>query len=289
MNISKIFAFASLVVFTWHANADPIAKLTFDMSFNGYTTMNGQFQGYFTDPSKPIHDTIVLTLPFTVRNIQTYNDSYANNYVMNFGDTGQSAGIKITSGEMDTIFSGAEYKALVEKDLKELGVTSLSPSTNTPSPRDYAFLGKRDVHGAAVEQQYYTWLDMSTQVTQHATGIDNADFLSMVRINGGIFGQPGNITPFSLSDVPKMLLEIDDKKSPGFAVSYTSFVDTFSTANGAWTGRPLEVLYQGNGKLTGFTIDGVNQIPSAVPEPATYAMFLAGLFLLGFINIRRRS
>jgi hypothetical protein len=289
MKLHRILVAATLSLIALKASANPIAQLTFDMSFRGFTMINGQFNGYFTDPAKPILDTIVVTLPFMVRNVQTYNDSYASNYVLNFGSAEPSAGLKISSGKMDAIIAGPEYRAMVDKDLKDIGIIGTAPSSTTPSPRDYAFLAKRDVHNVSDAQRFYTFIDASTQVTQKAIGIDNADFLQMVRINGGIFGQPGDLDPFSLSDVPAMLLNIDNQQSPGFVINYTSFVDTRPPTDGSLTGRPFEVLYQGTGKLTGFTIDGVNQIPSPVPESETYAMLLAGLSILRLMALRRRG
>lgn len=289
MKISRFFAVASFAIITCYAKADPIAQLTFDMSFNGFTTMDGQFKGYFTDPSKPIHDTIVVTLPFTVSSVQKYDNSYANNYLLNFGKGWPSAGVTIASGKMDTIFSGEEYNTLVNNELKQIGVTATSPSAKFPSPLNYAFLGKRDVHGVPDAQRFYTYIDASTQITKDVTGIENAKFFTMVRLNGGIFGQSGNIDPFALSDVPAMLLNIDKQNSPGFVINYTNFVDIISPTNGSWMGRPLEVIYQGTGKLTGFTIDGVNQMPSAVPEPETYALLFAGLGMIGLLARRQRK
>jgi len=62
----------------------------------------------------------------------------------------------------------------------------------------------------------------------------------------------------------------------------TSFVLQVRTNATAFTNGFMGVLGSGAGNQTSFQ-------PTALPEPVTYAMMLAGLGLMGFVGARRKN
>jgi PEP-CTERM motif len=69
--------------------------------------------------------------------------------------------------------------------------------------------------------------------------------------------------------------------------SSTSASSTSASASSSSFGHAVAQLSSGNGNHTGWT--GPQPVVSAVPEPETYAMMLAGVGLMGAVIRRRKN
>lgn len=147
----------------------------------------------------------------------------------------------------------------------------------------------------------------AAQATTYNLGsLPNGDtYLSNATLSGVINVVPGNFLDtfnFSLSGLPSLdasagALNFGVKKVINLNSFSYSLYDAGNTLLGSSTnnlGFTLSGLADGNyylnvsGIATGTAGGKYDGVLSAVPEPETYAMFLAGLGLMGFIA-RRRS
>lgn len=122
----------------------------------------------------------------------------------------------------------------------------------------------------------YTFLDLSGSIT-----IADATFTTT---NGGIamtFNEGGNFDALLTNATS---LTVNYKKKNSSTVSS----DTFSLTPGY--GDTLDRSFGGNGaSFVSATLDYTYTPTTAVPEPESYAMLLAGLGLMGTIALRRNK
>lgn len=286
MPLKQLFVSISLGLCTSIAQATPFATLTFDVNFQGYTVLNGVRADI---AGSSVHDTVVLKLPLSVRDVQSYDNSYSSNYLIDLGNGEPSAGISITSAHVGSVFTSDLTDPYVNAAISQLGFSTREPSTIL-RPRDYAFVDKRDIHGAPASQRYLTWLDATIMgPSENLSGPFNAQLMSMVRVEGMQYIEDGNVAPFALDDVTSMLREIAVAGTPGFQVQYTRTIDSYDpNSQFFWTGRPFEITYGGSATLSAFTVDGTDILHDhAVPEPATPFIFAAGVLTLMLCYSRR--
>ena len=117
----------------------------------------------------------------------------------------------------------------------------------------------------------------------------NASYASGTAVVGKTWFDSARLANYGISDISFFRVEADS--------SHTSLGSSFSTSSGIEF-YPLDALMSGNYgfQVTGSTaIEGLGgsyagtlNLAAPVPEPATYAMLLVGVGLLGF-TARRRS
>lgn len=278
MDFKQLFVSIAIAVTANAALAGPVANLTFSVDFRGYTASQG-VRTYLPGPA--ISEKVTVQLPYFVRDTQVYEDSYASHYFLNLGTSEPSAGLRIVSTSIESLFSTSLTDPFVNQALIDLGLTNQQTSLNL-HPRDYAFIGKRDIHAHQPEQRFLTWLDATIMgPSETLSGAFDAELVSMIRLSGMRFGAEGNVDAFEISDVDEMLRDIASSGQPGFEILYTRSIDSYTMTNNAlsWTGRPFEITYGGNARLESFTVDGVDLL-NPVPEPQALSLFLLGVIAL---------
>lgn len=260
------------------AFAGPIANLTFSVDFRAYTASQG-IRNYL--PGPVITEKIAVQLPYFVRDVQVYEDSYASHNFLNLGAAEPSAGLSIVSTSIGSLFNGSLTDPFVNHALVDLGLTNRQTSQNL-HPRDYAFIGKRDIHVHQPHQRFLTWLDATIMgPSETLSGAFDAELVSMIRLSGMRFSPDGNVEAFDILDVDDMLRDIASAGQPGFEILYTRSIDSYTMTKNAlsWTGRPFEITYGGKATLESFTVEGVDLL-HPVPEPHTPSLFILGLIAL---------
>lgn len=273
----------SLIPFSVRAN--PTALLTFDVTVQG-SVRSGNQVTVLDLGSTPLHTTATLTLPYSVSSAFTSDDAYATSVVRDLGAPQPHAGVGIDAPVLLSLLQSPDTQAIVDAGLAQLGVTGIIPSPSFPyTPRDYANISKRDVHNVNPADRFYTMFDATVmEQSMDLQGMPESRLLTMMRVNGFAYDPAGDIEEFGIGDIAGMLREISTSQRDGFAVQFTKTVDSYQ--NGAFIDRPFDLIYGGNARLVGFTVDGRDMLANPVPEPQTAA--LAGAALLALLAARGR-
>jgi hypothetical protein len=259
------------------ASAVPVATMTFDVEVMGMAHLPSGV--YLITP--PVKSTAVISFPFQLLYSGISTPPNSTDRVTVISPTTPAHMVQISSPLLEQ-FDISVTNSYLQQGLAELGLqTNGSPI----SSMNYANMLKRQ----RPDSSYYTMFDANSDLTTYdLQGDNNATLMSRVAVWGVGEQQDGDLAPFDLSDLPQMLMDINDPRKGGYNVQYTVFVDRFKDIKTHEGGeRPIEVTFGGSARLTSFTIDGQEMIEGTVPEPSSLALIALGF--LGCLLVARKN
>lgn len=113
--------------------------------------------------------------------------------------------------------------------------------------------------------------------------LDLSTFASVIAVEGAVsanvtFGSGYNITSVLFNGLPLYTADINTAKKDAWSLDLGSVAPTMHTIR-------VDGISMSGGKFTG----SIGAQVTAVPEPSTYALLLAGLGAVGFVARRRKA
>lgn len=277
MKIVKLTAALVFSAVCGIASATPTATMTFDVEVIG----TADLPSGTVLITEPVKSTAVISFPFQLLYSGISTPPNSTDRVSVISPTSSNHVVQISSPLLQQ-FDISVHNSFLQQGLSELG---LQTSGVAVSSLNYANMLKRQ----RPDGSYYTMFDANSDITSYdLQGDENASLISRIAVWGTSEQSKGDLAPFDLSDLSKMLLDINDPQKGGYSVQYTVFVDRFKDIKTHEGGeRPINIIFGGSARLTSFTIDGQEILEGTVPEPSSLALIALGF--LGCILVARKS